>query len=72
MEQIPALTPVTVVPLTVQIPGVVEVKLATKPEVAVAETVPVPLTETVGAAPKVMVCLDLPMVMDLVTAVAAL
>ena len=72
MAQVPAVTPVTMVPLTVQIPGVVEVKLAARPDVDGAETVPVPLTAIVGAAPKVSVWLDLPMVMDWVTAVAAL
>lgn len=58
MEQAPAVTPVTVVPLTVQMPEVVEVRLTARLEVDVATTVPVPPTATVGITPKVMVWLD--------------
>ena len=44
MVHSPALTPVTVLPLTVQTAGVVELKLTARPEVAVALAVVVPLT----------------------------
>ena len=66
--QVPAVTPVTVVPLRVQTPVVVLLKvtelLADPP---VAETVPVPPTTTLGAEPKVMLWLPLPTVMFCVT-----
>jgi hypothetical protein len=57
MVQVPAAIAVTVLPLMVQMPGVLLVKLAARPDVAVALTVPVPPTTTLGAAPKVMVWL---------------
>jgi hypothetical protein len=46
MVQVPAVTPVTVVPLTVQILVVRELKLTGSPEVAVALAVVVPPTAT--------------------------
>jgi hypothetical protein len=56
--QLPAVTPVTIlpfVPLTVQTPVVLEVKVTgVKPVEAVALTVPVPTTTIVGAVPKVI------------------
>jgi hypothetical protein len=52
--QLPALTPVTVVPLIVQMPTVVELNVTSNPELATALTAPMPPTTTVGAAPKVM------------------
>jgi hypothetical protein len=70
--QEPTATPVTVLLLTVQIDGVVEVKVTARPEVAVALTVPVPPTVTAGAAPKVIVWLAGLTVMFCVTWVAAL
>ena len=48
MVQVPAATPVTVVPRTVQKLGVVEVKATDRPEVAVAATVVVPPTLSVA------------------------
>ena len=59
---VPAATPVTVVPLTVQIVGVVDVNATARPEVAVALTVPVAATLTLGAVPKVIVWLALAVV----------
>ena len=53
--QDPAARPVTVVPTTEQIVGVAELKVTAKPELAVALSVPVPFTTTVGASPKVIV-----------------
>ena len=70
--QVPAATPVTVLPLTVQIDVVVEVKVTARPELAVALNVPVPFTVTVGAAPKVIVWLPFPTVIVCVTCGAAL
>jgi hypothetical protein len=64
-----------VLPETVQIVGVVDVKVTVSPEVAVALTVPVVPTATVGAAPMVIVWLVLVVevtVMFCVTWVAAL
>ena len=64
MMHVPALTPVTVlplVPLTVQTPVVVEVKVTGLPLAPpVADTVPLLPTLIVGAAPKVIVCAPLP------------
>ena len=57
MVQIPAAMPVTVLPLIVQTPGVVELKLIKRPEVAVAETEVVPPGGSV-IAEKVMVLID--------------
>jgi hypothetical protein len=51
MVQVPAVTPVTVlpfVPLVVQTPGVLEVKVTAKPDVAVALAVVVPPTISVA------------------------
>ena len=57
MLQVPVPTPVTVDPATVQIAGVVLAKLIGKPDCPpVAESAPVPPTDTVGSAPNVMVC----------------
>ena len=57
IEQVPAATSVTVVPLTVQIGVVVEAKLTVKPELAVAESVTEPLPKTTEAGcVNVMVC----------------
>lgn len=53
---VPNVTPVTMLPLTVQMFGVAEPKVTGRPELAVALTVPVPPTSTRGAGPKVMVC----------------
>ena len=64
--QVPAVTPVTVLPLTVQTPVVVEVNVTGLPDAPpVADTVPVPPTTTVGACPKVIVWLltEMPMPM---------
>ena len=55
MVQLPAVTPLTLLPLTVQTPVVVDVNVTARPDVAVAERVPLPPTATVGAAPKVIV-----------------
>ena len=56
MMQFPAVTPVTVLPLTVQTPVVWEVKATGLPEAPPAAlTVPVPPTTTEGAVPKVIV-----------------
>ena len=56
MMQFPAVTPVTVPPLTVQTPVVWEVKVTGLPEAPPAAlTVPVPPTTTEGAVPKVIV-----------------
>lgn len=52
--QMPAAIPLTVLPITVQILVVKLLKLTARPEVAVAETVPVPPAAIVGAAPKLM------------------
>ena len=54
MVQVPALTPVTVLPLTVQTPVVRELKLTARPEEAVALAVVVPFTARVAGL-KVMV-----------------
>lgn len=47
MVQVPVATPVTVLPFTVQIVGVVDVKVTGKPDVAVALAVVVPPTVNV-------------------------
>jgi hypothetical protein len=72
--QMPAATPVTVPPLTVQTVGVVDVNVTARPEVAVALTVPLVPTVTVGAVPKVIVwfVLAAATVIDCVTWEAAL
>ena len=49
MEQVPAETRVTVVPLTVQTGVVVEAKLTVKPELAVAVSVTGPLPKAMAA-----------------------
>ena len=72
MVQVPALTPVTVVPAIVQIAGVVELSVTASAELAVALSVPVPPAVIAGAAPKVMVCAVLPVtLMFFVTCCAA-
>ena len=53
----PTATPVTVVPLTVQVKGVRLVRLTARPELAVALAVPVLPTVTLGALPKLIVWL---------------
>ena len=69
----PAVTPVTVVPDTVQTAVVAEVKMIGCPEAPpVAETVPVVPTFTVGAAPNVIVWLAFPMLKSCVACGAAL
>ena len=62
--QTPAAMPVTVLPLTVQTSGVVLLKLTASPEVAVAETVPVPPTTIVGPELKLTLWLALMMAPD--------
>ena len=62
--QMPAAMPVTMFPTTVQIPVVRLLYAAGKPELAVAETVPVPANAMVGATPKLKVWLDLPTLMS--------
>jgi hypothetical protein len=69
--QEPAATPVTVLPLTVQIDAVVEVKVTASAELAVALSVPVPPTVTAGAVPKVIVWLAGVIAMVCVTCGAA-
>ena len=62
MVQVPTVMPVTMLPLTVQTPAVVEVNLTGLPEPPpVADAVPVPPKFKVGAAPKLIVWLPLPM-----------
>ena len=61
ITQVPAVTPVTVLPETVHTPVVVELKVTGLPEAPpVALTVPVPPTVRLGAAPKLMVCTSSP------------
>jgi len=67
----PAATPVTVLPLTVQIVAVVELNVTAKPELAVALSVPVPPTVSVGAVPNVIVCVAAPIGIICVTCAAA-
>lgn len=55
--------PVTLLPVTEQILGVMELKLTASPDVAVAEAVLVPPTTTFGARPKLIVWLVFPMSM---------
>ena len=64
MVQVPAASPLTLLPVTLQTVGVVVLKLTARAEVAVALTVPETPTTIVGEAPKVMVWLPLPTVMD--------
>jgi hypothetical protein len=56
MVQVPGATAVTVLPLTVQMPGVVLLNVTARPELALAETAAVPGKLNAGAAPKLMVC----------------
>ena len=70
--QAPAATPVAVLPDTEQVAGVVELNVTAKPELAVALNPPVPPTTNVGAAPKVMLWLASPTVIDWFTGGAAL
>lgn len=74
MVQVPGLTPVTVVPLTVQTAGVVEAKATVRPEETVALAVTVlPTVRVEGVKPMApMVWLPLPTVMFCVTWVGAL
>ncbi len=69
MVQVPAATPLTVLPLTVQTLGVKELKLTGSPEVAVALAVVVPLTPRVAGLKPMgpMVWLNLPTVRFWVT-----
>ncbi len=53
----PAAMPVTVLPDTVQIPVVVLLNVTGNPELAVALSIPVPPTVTLGALPKAMLWL---------------
>ena len=53
----PTARPVTVLPATLQMAGVVELKVTGRPELAVALSIPLPPTTTVGAVPKGMVWL---------------
>ena len=53
----PDFLPETLVPLIEQIVAVNDLKETDSFDVAVADTIPVPPTETVGAVPKVMVWL---------------
>ena len=71
MVHVPAAIPLTDVPETVHTDDVRELKVTGKPELAVAETVAVPSTTSVGAAPKVMVWL-VPTVKLCVTCEAAM
>ena len=57
MVQVLALMPITALPEMVQTLGVILMNETARPEVAVAETVPVPPTAIVGTTPKVMVWL---------------
>ena len=70
--QVPASRSVTVEPKTVHTVGVSELNATAKPELAVADTVAVPPTVSVGAAPNVIVWLPGPTVMVWVTCGAAL
>mgnify|MGYP006293504721 CR=1 FL=1 len=51
----PLETPVTVVPLTVQVPAVIVENVTGRLEVAVADSVPATPTVIIGADPKEMV-----------------
>ena len=71
--QVPAATPVTVLPLTVQTPVVVEANVTGLPDAPpVADTVPIPPTTAAGAEPKLIIWLPRPMVKLWVAWVAAL
>ena len=76
MMHVPAVTPVTVlplVPLVVQTEVVVELNVTALPDAPpVAETEPVPPTITVGAVPKLMVWLPMPIAKLCVVWVAGL
>ena len=64
MVQVPDVSAVMVLPLTVQTACVVLVKVTgVKPLSEVADTVPVAPTAMLGAAPKVMACVPAPMMM---------
>jgi len=56
---------------TVQIVAVVELNVTAKPELAVALSVPVPPTVSVGAVPNVIVCVAAPIGIVCVTCAAA-
>ena len=70
--QVPAVKAVTVVPLIVQTPVVLLLRLTVRPDVAVALTVPVPLTARLGAVPKLMLWFALPTPMSSVIVLAGL
>ena len=72
MEQVPAETRVTGVPLTVQTGVVVEAKLTARPELAVAVSVTGPLPKAMAAGcPNVRVCAACVTLKLCVTGVAA-
>ena len=72
LVQMPAATPVTVFPDMLQVPGVKLVKVTALPEAPpVALTVPVPPATMLGAAPKLMLWLDWPIVILCVLCTAA-
>ena len=72
MEQLPADTSVTVLPLTVQTLLVVEARLTGSPELAVAVRLAEPTPrDTLESEPKVMVCAVPAIVKLCVTGVAA-
>jgi hypothetical protein len=72
MVQLPVLMPVTVLPDTVQIPGVVDEKVTALPDApTVAMIDPEPPTTTVGAVPKLLLCDPGAMVMVCVAWAAA-
>ena len=57
MVQMPAVTPVTLLPLMLHTSGVVLVRVTALPDAPpLATTLPVPPTDTVGAPPKIIVC----------------
>jgi len=68
----PAAIPVTVVPVTEQVAGVVGLNVTVNPELAVALNVPLPPTATEGAAVNVIVWPPAPTVTVWVTCGAAL
>ena len=60
--QVPTANPVTVLPLMVHTPVVVELNVTGLPDAPpLADTVPMPPTTTVGAVPKLIVWLPRPM-----------
>jgi len=52
--QVPEVTPVTMLPATVQTPVVVDVNVTASPEVAVADAVVVPLTLSIAGANEIV------------------